>query len=330
MKTFDSFQEAYVEGLRQVAGEPDFRNAPRGFESREVLSHSFRLLNPTNRYVGLKVRRSNIVFNFAEALWYLSGSNDLEHIAYYAPRMRTYSSDGRTLDGTAYGPRIFGSSGSSVAQWDRLYSTLVDDPDSKRGVVAIYESRETGAPRAQDVACTLALQFFIRENSLHAVAYMRANDAYTGVVSDVFSFTLLQELLAKRLGVRNGSYTHFAGSYHMYERDSEAVHNLLAVADQDRSDTRNFPFMPEGDPTDSVQSVLRWERLLRSNEARLDKESILDLQLEKYWRDIVALFELYRQVAWERRVNRAILDELPGLYRDMFVNRWSTYISDMS
>ena len=40
------------------------------------------------------VRRLNIVFNFAAALWYVSGRDNLDFIAYYAPSMRRYSADG--------------------------------------------------------------------------------------------------------------------------------------------------------------------------------------------------------------------------------------------
>lgn len=52
-------------------------------------------------------RKTNIVFNFAEALWYLSGKNDLDFIEYYASNMRKYSMDGKCLTGTAYGKKYF-------------------------------------------------------------------------------------------------------------------------------------------------------------------------------------------------------------------------------
>lgn len=39
----------------------------------------------------------------------------------------------------------------------------------------------------------------MRDGRLHAVCYMRANDADQGLLSDVFSFTLLQEFAARQL-----------------------------------------------------------------------------------------------------------------------------------
>src|SRR4051812_43606691 len=104
---FESLEQAYVAVAEQVAEGYEYRNAPRGNASHECLNIGFTLTNPINRVPFLKARKINIVFHFAEALWYLWGRNDLEMMAYYAPRMRSYSMDGKTLRGSAYGPRLF-------------------------------------------------------------------------------------------------------------------------------------------------------------------------------------------------------------------------------
>ena len=49
--------------------------------------------------------------------------------------------------------------------------------------------------------------------------YMRSNDLWMGFPNDVFQFTAIQIYLAMRLGVKLGSYTHIAGSLHLYDRD---------------------------------------------------------------------------------------------------------------
>lgn len=65
------------------------------------------MADPLSRVPFLASRKVNIVFHFAEALWYLWGRSDLEMMAYYAPQMRSYSMDGKTLRGSAYGARLF-------------------------------------------------------------------------------------------------------------------------------------------------------------------------------------------------------------------------------
>ena len=103
---YRNFQEAYLCELEKVYKNPDFINQPRGFKSKECLGCSFTIQNPIDRVCYLSSRKTNIIFNFAEALWYLSGSNSLEFIGYYAKNMKKYSSDGKILTGTAYGPKI--------------------------------------------------------------------------------------------------------------------------------------------------------------------------------------------------------------------------------
>jgi len=320
--TFNSLQDAFIDGLHQVIDSPHYSIAPRGHRSKEVLAHSFRIANPLDRLIRISARRTNVVFNFAEFLWYVSGSREVDAIAYYAPRMRTYSPDGQYLYGTAYGPRLFGSSSAFPSQWERVLATLEDDPDTKRAILSIYESSETGAPRSADVACTLALQFLIRDDSLHAITYMRANDAYIGVVSDVFSFTMIQEMLARRLGVGVGSYTHFAGSYHVYEENLASARNVLSDSSRTDSSSKPCPPMPDGDPADALKVVLRWEQLLRRNESTLDAKSLARLPIDSYWQDILRLLELYRQIAHEKRCDIQMLDGLPDAYSDALLNRW--------
>ena len=59
------------------------------------------------------------MFCYAEALWYLLGRDDLGMIAYYAPGLARYSADGRTLTGSAYGPKLRALGPSGRSQWDQ-------------------------------------------------------------------------------------------------------------------------------------------------------------------------------------------------------------------
>src|SRR6266852_2833635 len=131
--SFKTFDAAYVACLRSVYESYEFVNAPRGIPSRELLNVSFLLMAPRERVPYLGSRKTNIIFNFAHSLWCLSGRHDLEFIAYYAPSFQRFSADGRTLTGSAYGPRIFGPGEETArSQWDRVANLLREDPDSKR------------------------------------------------------------------------------------------------------------------------------------------------------------------------------------------------------
>jgi thymidylate synthase len=313
---FDTFHQAYTTTLRWVFGSPRYQNAPRGFPSREHIGVQYRIQDATQRVALVPARRLNIVFNFAEALWYAAGRHDLEFIAHYAPGIRKYSADGVGLTGTAYGRAIFGSSGRRD-QWQAVVGQLRDDPDSKRAVLQIFRCEELAVPDNPDVSCTLGLQFLLRSGALHAVGFMRANDAYRGMSSDVFSFTFLQELLAHELGVRVGQYTHSVGSLHTYDSDMRRIGEVLDDPASAEGPAYAFPAMPDGDNWPYLREVLRHEEALRTNRGRIGPD--LDrLGLPGYWGQVLLLMELHRRYRYHEPADEELLCMLWPVYRWLF------------
>lgn len=319
--SYDTFHHAYLEYLRKVRDEPEFCNSPRGYRSREILGVTYRVTNPRERVIRVPGRRTNIVFNFAEALWYLSGSNSLDFIRFYAPSMDRYSTDGHTLRGTAYGPRIFNCGGAGFNQWDSVLNTLRVDPDSKRALIQIFAPEELLIGGNIDVACTIGLQYLVREGQLHAVSYMRANDAYRGTASDVFSFTFLQEVLAHQLGLDLGSYIHTAGSYHLYDNDRSLADRVLADPDA-IVHADPFPAMPAGDNWPAIREVLDYEALVRTGRTRTTFADIERLGLPHYWTQVVILLYLHARRRHDRETDRDLVALLDPLYIQLLENCW--------
>jgi thymidylate synthase len=85
----------------------------------------------------------------------------------------------------------------------------------------VIHIKEPSNKESKDVNCTVALHFIIREGKLYLTTYMRSNDIWMGFPYDVFQFASMQVLLSMELGVELGTYTHIAGSLHLYERNSK-------------------------------------------------------------------------------------------------------------
>jgi thymidylate synthase len=313
IESYATFHDAYLAELRRVAEEPEWVNAPRGNASRERLSVAFRVVDCTQRVVLHERRRTNLAFNLAEALWYLSNRSDLATVAYYAPSIVQYSSDGARLSGSAYGPRIFDYRGERLDQWRSVINTIKADGDTKRAVIQIFDPRELVVKDNIDVACTLSLQFLVRGRALQAVSFMRANDAYRGVVSDVFSFTFLQEVLARELGLVSGSYDHHVGSYHLYDNDALSAANVLGS--RPTEPIAHFPSMPLGDPWPALHALFEIEEGVRLGSLRMSSGDIAGLNLAPYWKQIVTVFELYRR--WQSGES-ALQDDLASLLDPAF------------
>jgi thymidylate synthase len=166
--------------------------------------------------------------------WHLKAASDLESLAYYAPRWRHFSDNGNTIEGSCYGKAAFGNF-DGASQWEHIKHLLIADPATRRAVL-VFDQPSFADDVTLDKSCLTSMQFLIRGGHLHAVVTMRSNDIYLGVPYDVFNFTMFQELMALELKVPLGTYVHFAGSLHLYERDIPRARNsYLATPGRPRS-----------------------------------------------------------------------------------------------
>ena len=82
--------------------------ATRG-KNREIIGAVLRLTNPLAR-LSHTDRKGKIFSGLGELIWYLSRSDDVDHISYYIKAYRDDADDGRLYG--AYGPRIFKMNGT--------------------------------------------------------------------------------------------------------------------------------------------------------------------------------------------------------------------------
>ncbi|KWV32842.1 thymidylate synthase [Micromonospora rifamycinica] len=192
---------------------------PRDLTTTEVVGAHLRLTNPRRRLVAVPPARViNPAFAVAEALWILSGS-DSPWIYDYNDKLRVYADDG-VLCG-AYGPRLRRWDGH-VDQLDAVRRQLLNDRESRRGVIQLFDpSRDHRGYR--DVPCTLGYRFFVRDGRLIMHTSMRSQDLWLGFPYDIFTTTLIHELMAGWLDVELGEYHHHVDSLHLYAHNAEAA-----------------------------------------------------------------------------------------------------------
>jgi thymidylate synthase len=225
-------------------------------EILECLGVTVRIGNPRAR-ISRSENRSKPFSALGELLWYMSGSEDLEFIKPYVSAYKEDAVDG-VLEG-AYGPRLFRMQGS-INQFDSIEALLKDKPDSKRAVIQLFKAEDIASPH-KEIPCTTTMQFFIRAGKLHMSVTMRSNDAFWGMPHDVFCFTMIQEVIARRLGCELGEYLHYAGSMHFYTKHEE---NVRAYLNEGVQRMIEMPPMPHGDAFARIGQLTELERQLRS------------------------------------------------------------------
>lgn len=325
--TFRSVEGAYLALLQLASANFEQHIEARGSAAREVIGVGFRLPEPRQRLPYLATRRVNPVFQFAEALWYLAGRRDLEMVGYYAPSMRSSSADGVTLGGSAYGYTLFNpAAGDAASPFDRVLELLRTETDSKRGYLPVFSANELAVTDNPDMACLAGLHLLVRDGRLHMVCHMRANDLDCGLLSDVFSFTMIQEYAAIQLGLELGHYTHTIGSAHVNDRNAERVRLVLNEAELRRAPQQfPFPAMSMETGPNTIRRLMEHEKLLRTNTVKYSAYEIAHLDVDAYWQQTILLFEVYRQIQHDETdtVSCDVLDALhPGL-RWLLGHKWA-------
>jgi thymidylate synthase len=242
-----------------------------------------QLTNPRAR-LSRTEQKQHVFSSLGELLWYLSGGNDLEFITYYVPRYANDSDDGLTIHG-GYGPRLYNMAGR-YNQIENVIDLLKTRPSTRRAVIQIFDAEDI-ATHHKEIPCTCTLQFMVRDKRLHMLTYMRSNDAFIGLPHDVFAFTMLQEMVARAIGVELGIYKHAVGSLHLYNGDRKKAEAYIGEGYQPRIP---MPPMPSGDPKRSI-SVLRDAEFTIRNGGRLKTD---ELPIAPYWQDLVRLLQIFR------------------------------------
>lgn len=247
--------------------------------SLETIGATLVLRHPANR-ISRSEARYRYVTPLAELCWYLSGSNRAGDIVPYIKGYAEFEEADGTIHG-GYGPRLFGKGENDQVR--NAIARLRAKPSSRRVVIQILDKSDMLETRYKDIPCTNTIQFLIRDDAVHAVVSMRSNDAWLGLVHDVFAFTMLQEIVARDLGLRLGTYTHFAASLHLYDHDLERARGFTSEGYQ--ATMNPMDPMPDGRPWGGVKALLQAEQQARKG---VDLVNI-QLPTETYWADLARI-----------------------------------------
>jgi thymidylate synthase len=230
--------------------------------------------NPTERVLFNTARDCNPFFHIYEALWMLSGRNDVAPLAYYAPNMVNYSDDGETLNG-AYGYRWRHANAAEtpgkwadVDQLKLIINHLKAKPDSRRVILQMWNVEDDllkigPSNQSKDVCCNVCVMFSLREEThtqdydrgdgvfveasqfckvLDMTVINRSNDLVWGMLgANYVHFSFLQEYMAACIGVEVGVYNQMSNNLHIYtENNSGFKHEAWLSDDEPDHYTTDF------------------------------------------------------------------------------------------
>lgn len=216
----DNFDELIKMAITHIVNAGVWNN-PRGFTCKEIIAPQLVLRNPLNSLTALKSRKLNYAFATIEKFTYLSQVSKPDVITLYNKQMSKFINEETKDFDAPYGTRI-----KTNEQLEYCYQELKRDHDSRRAVIMIHQPIDCRVTK--DSACTLSLQFLIRNGKLDMVATMRSNDIILGTFYDIPAFCFIQQVMAYWLGVEIGMYIHQPASLHYYSDFQPMVEELLS------------------------------------------------------------------------------------------------------
>jgi thymidylate synthase len=201
---FKNAQEVFEYYYNEISNNGiDFDN------TKTLFNQGFTILNPLDNNIDTDYRKWNPVYANREWDWYLSGNPNAEEISTYAPIWK------RMMDDKGNVRSNYGWQWKRNNQLDKVIDKLKENNNTRQAAISIYDGKEIDT-YYKDTPCTYAVQFTILNNKLDMSVLMRSNDLWYGFCNDQYCFSKLQELVSERIGLKSGTYFHFAHNLHLY------------------------------------------------------------------------------------------------------------------
>lgn len=218
------FDQIYQSMLKQImsSGVREV-NTRTGHETAALPGLSFSTDIEKDGFPLLSLRKIPTKIFIAEQIWFISGARKPEvFLRNFTKIWDDFTNPGDVVT-VAYGYRWRRHFGRD--QLGKLVELLEKDPSSRHGVVVTWDpsSDGLGGISKGNVPCPYTFTVNIIGGRLNFMNVIRSNDMILGFPHDVAGFSLLQLILAQRLGVRPGVYSHIIANAHIYDIHYDAA-----------------------------------------------------------------------------------------------------------
>jgi thymidylate synthase len=236
------FDEIYQDLLRKIMQDGIAEtNARTGHEVKALPGMSFSIDLERDGFPLLGLRKIPMKVFIAEQIWFVSGARRPDDFLRDFTKIWDDFTNPNDVVTVAYGYRWRRHFGRD--QLGMLIRLLEQDPSSRHGVVITWDpsSDGLGGTARGNVPCPYTFTVNIIGGKLNLHNIIRSNDVILGLPHDVAGFALLQGMLAQRLGVKLGVYTHSISNAHVYDLHYEAAQEMIDRSPDQPAVVLNLP-----------------------------------------------------------------------------------------
>ncbi|MEK7614995.1 MAG: thymidylate synthase [Patescibacteria group bacterium] len=223
MTTFDT---QYRQAIKDIMTDGyEIPNPWSGRTTRMLPGVTLRI-DVAENFPLLTLRKIPLKLFIAEQIWYLMGENNPTWLRQFTKIWDDFLEPDGTVK-AAYGYRWRHHFGRD--QIDCLINHLTQNPHSRHAVVITWDPADDGlaVDSKKNLPCPYSFTANIAGGKLHLHNIVRSNDMMLGCPHDAAGFALLQCILAERLGLEPGIYTHTISNAHIYDNHFEAAQEFL-------------------------------------------------------------------------------------------------------
>lgn len=181
--------------------------------TKALFDVGFYIENPLDRKITSKKRAWSEKYAQAEFKWYLTGDPSIDKLGELYGKVPSIwekmAREDRTVNSN-YGWQWFRND-----QIQNVIAKLGSNKETRQAAISIYDGKEISMYE-KDTPCTYAIQFTVVDDKLNMSVLMRSNDLWYGFCNDQYCFSRLQQLTAYTLGLKIGTYYHYAHNMHLY------------------------------------------------------------------------------------------------------------------
>jgi len=223
------FDQIYKGLISQIMNDGIAEFSERtGLETKAIPGLNFSIDIEKDGFPLLTLRKIPVKMFVAEQIWFISGARKPEiFLRDYTKIWDLFTNPGDVVT-VAYGYRWRKHFGRD--QLGLLVDLLQKEPSSRHGVVVTWDPAQDGLSlvKKKNVPCPYTFTVNIIGGRLHLHNIVRSNDMILGSPADVAGFALLQCILAQKLGVKPGIYSHSISNAHIYSNHYDGANEILS------------------------------------------------------------------------------------------------------
>lgn len=223
------FDEIYQDLLRRIMTEGTEELSERTQHKTKILvGQHFSIDIEKDGFPLLTLRQIPIKMFVAEQIWFLAGVRKPEDFLRNFTKIWDIFTNPGDVVTVAYGYRWRRHFGRD--QIKLLIELLQKEPSSRQAVIVTWDPAQDGLSlfKKKNVPCPYTFTVNIVGGRLHLHNIVRSNDVVLGTPADVAGFALLQCILAQKLGVRPGIYSHSISNAHVYDNHFAGAQELIS------------------------------------------------------------------------------------------------------